>query len=270
MTRVLVTNDDGVHAPGLHALAAALVGAGWEIVVAAPQEDMSGSGAAIGRLHVDQHIDVQAVEIPGLQGVPAYGLAGPPALAVMAARLGGFGEPPTLVASGINPGPNTGRSTLHSGTVGAALTAANFGISGLAVSIGVAEDGACEWDTAAVMAVAALRWIETQPAKTVVNLNVPCRPLADVLGVRWATLAPFGTVRAAIVRSPEQAGQLQMELRDTGVELPADSDTALVAAGYAAVTTIVGIRATAPTPVADAITDAIADVTAGPMEAAGA
>jgi 5'-nucleotidase len=274
MTRVLVTNDDGVHAPGLHALAAALVGAGWDVVVAAPQEDMSGSGAAIGRLHADQHIDVQSVEIPGLQGVPAFAVAGPPALAVMAARLGGFGEPPTLVASGINPGPNTGRSTLHSGTVGAALTAANFGISGLAVSIGVAKDDCWEWDTAAVMAVAALHWIEAQPPKTVVNLNVPCRPLVEVLGVRWASLAPFGTVRAAIVESPERAGRLQMELRDTGVELPADSDTALVTAGYAAVTTITGIRATAPTPVADAIEDAIAGVLpghdTGPIEAAGA
>ena len=56
---------------------------------------------------------------------------------MLAARLGGFGDPPELVVSGINPGRNTGRAVLHSGTVGAALTAANFGVSGLAVSIDV-------------------------------------------------------------------------------------------------------------------------------------
>jgi uncharacterized protein YndB with AHSA1/START domain len=66
----------------------------------------------------------------------AYGVDGPPGLSVLAARQGGFGDPPELVVSGINPGHNTGRAVLHSGTVGAALAAANFGVSGLAVSTG--------------------------------------------------------------------------------------------------------------------------------------
>ena len=77
------------------------------------------------------------VELPGLAGVPAYALDGAPGLCVLAARLGGFGDPPDVVMSGINPGCNTGRAVLHSGTVGAALTAANFGVRGLAVSIDV-------------------------------------------------------------------------------------------------------------------------------------
>ena len=246
--RVLLTNDDGVAAPGLHVLAAAVADAGFDVLVAAPREDMSGSGAAIGRLHIDEHIDVEPYDVPGL-AVPAYGVDGPPALAVMAARLGGFGEPPELVVSGINPGPNTGRSTLHSGTVGAALTGANFGVSGMAVSIGAGEQP--HWDTAAEVARAALGWLVDQPAKTVLNVNVPDVPLADLCGVRWAELAPFGTVRAAIVES--EAGRLQMELRDTGVELPPDSDTALVVAGYAAVTSIVGIRAAPRVDVAEQV-----------------
>jgi 5'-nucleotidase len=247
--RILVTNDDGVGAPGIHALAAAVAGAGYEVLVAAPRADMSGSGAAIGRLHIDEHIDVEAVDLAGLPGVPAYGVEGPPALAVLAARLGGFGEPPDLVVSGINPGPNTGRSTLHSGTVGAALTGANFGVSGLAVSIGVGES--FHWETAGRLATAALDWLVAAPKKTVLNLNVPNLPLAEVRGVRWAELAPFGTVRAAIVESVD--GRLQMELRDTGEELPPGSDTALVNAGYAAVTSITGIRATEPGDLAEVI-----------------
>jgi 5'-nucleotidase len=247
--RVLVTNDDGVASVGLHVLAAAMLEHGFDVVVAAPNQDMSGAGAAIGRLHVDEHIDAELVELPGLDGVPAYAISGPPALCVLAGRLGGFGEVPELVVSGINPGPNTGRATLHSGTVGAALTAANFGCSGLAVSLNVGDE--MLWDTAAQLARSAVDWLIDAPAKTVLNLNVPNLRLEDVRGVRWASLAPFGTVRAAIIEAADAGGRLQMELRPTGVELPPDCDTALVLDGYAAITSIVGIRATEPVDVAE-------------------
>jgi 5'/3'-nucleotidase len=135
--KVLVTNDDGVGSPGLHALARALVDDGYDVVVVAPDREMSGSAAAIGQVHIEEGIDAERVDLPQLDGVPAYAIAGPPGLCVLTARLGGFGDPPDLVVSGINPGCNTGRAVLHSGTVGAALTAANFGCRGLAVSIDV-------------------------------------------------------------------------------------------------------------------------------------
>ena len=255
--RVLVTNDDGVRAPGIAPLAAA-VAAGHDVVVAAPQEDMSGSSAAIGRMHVDETIDVEEVELPEVDA-PCFGVFGPPALAVMAARLGGFGDPPGVVVSGINPGPNTGRAVLHSGTVGAALTAANFGVSGLAVSIGVGDP--YRWETAAELAVAALAWLVEQPPKTVLNLNVPNLRRDELRGVREASLAPFGTVRAALVES--QGGGLQMELAEHGVELPADSDTTLVRSGWAALTSLVGIRAVEGPGVAGAVA-AVEAVLAGP------
>ncbi len=135
--KVLVTNDDGVGSPGLHALARALVDDGHDVIVVAPDREMSGSAAAIGQVHVEEGIDAERVDLPRLDGVPAYAVAGPPGLCVLTARLGGFGEAPDLVVSGINPGCNTGRAVLHSGTVGAALTAAKFGCRGLAVSIDV-------------------------------------------------------------------------------------------------------------------------------------
>ena len=246
--RVLVTNDDGVAAPGIHHLARAVVAAGHEVVVAAPMDDRSGSGAALGRLHVDEHIDVETFGIPGLE-VPAFGVDGPPALAVLTGRLGGFGPPCDLVASGINPGANTGRATLHSGTVGAALTAANFGISAVAVSLEPGDP--MHWDTAAAFAVSALEWLEDAPPRTVLNVNVPDRAVPGVAGVRRAELAPFGTVRAAIADAdlpfgaPGTPGRLQMELRATGEQLPPDSDTALVMAGFVTVTELVGIRCAA-------------------------
>jgi 5'-nucleotidase len=247
--RLLITNDDGVRAPGIAALARAMCTTGHDVVVAAPHEDMTGYGAALGSLHADGSIDVDQVALEGLDGVPCYSVTGPPALAVMAARLGGFGTPPDIVVSGINPGANTGRATLHSGTVGAVLTGANFGVSGIAVSIDIGDE--LHWDTAGAVAVLALEWLVEQPPKTVLNVNVPNLPIDDLRGVRWARLAPFGTARAHLVESP--SGALQLELRPHGEVLPADSDTALVREGFVAVTSIVGIRATEAVGVADHI-----------------
>jgi 5'-nucleotidase len=246
---ILVTNDDGVEAPGLHALAASLTAAGHEVIVAAPIGDRSGSGAAIGNLQPGGDIRAERWELPDLPDVVAYGVDGPPALAVMAGRLGAFGSVPDLIASGINPGNNTGRATLHSGTVGAALTASNFGCSAIAVSIGWSDEP--HWETAGAHAVAAVEWIAGAPPKTVVNLNVPDLPLDQVKGVRWAELAPFGTVRIHVGEPVE--GRLQVELRETGQVLPPETDTALVEAGYAAVTLLTGIRAASHEPLAESI-----------------
>src|SRR5438094_8257725 len=113
--RVLVTNDDGVGAPGLIALAAGMVAAGHDVVVAAPSRDHSGSGAGIGPLGAGAGIEVVRVDLPGIEGAPLVSGAGPPARAVMAARPGGFGPEPHEVVSGAHPGPNTGRSVLQSG-----------------------------------------------------------------------------------------------------------------------------------------------------------
>src|SRR5688500_8313189 len=143
--RILVTNDDGIHAAGLGVLARRLVAEGYDVLVAAPLGDRSGSGAASGPGHRGEGLAVEDVRLEGLAGIPCCGREGPPALAVRTGRLGACGEPPEVVVSGINPGANTGRSVLHSGTVGAALTAANFGISGLAVSAGVSDP--MHWDT---------------------------------------------------------------------------------------------------------------------------
>jgi 5'-nucleotidase len=235
--RVLVTNDDGVAAEGLHVLAAYLAKTDHDVVVAAPDRDMSGTGAGIGVLHAGATIDVRAVEIPGCD-VEAWSVGGPPGLCAIAGRLGAFGTPPDIVVSGINAGLNTGRAILHSGTVGAALTAQNFGAKGLAIS--VQEGDPWQWDTAASFAVEVLETLIDAPARSVLNLNVPGRVREDVLGIRWARLAAFGAVRAAIGEA-QGDGQLQVELRATNERLPPDTDTALCEAGYCALTAIVGI-----------------------------
>ncbi len=245
--RILITNDDGWESRGIGVLAGAVAAEGHDVVVCAPDRDQSGCGAGIGTWHVDEHIDVQDVELVDAPDVRAIAVRGTPALAVFAANLGAFGEPPDAVVSGINPGLNTGRATLHSGTVGAALTAANLGLKGLAVSQDFGDP--MRWPTAAALAVEALGWLVDAPDRTVLNLNVPNTAPEEVLGVRWATLAPFGSVRAAIADSTD--GRLQMEFREVDDELPPDSDTALVFAGYAAVSSLVGIRVGEPLTAAD-------------------
>lgn len=236
--RILITNDDGYRSAGIGVLAAAVAAAGHDVLVVSPVTDQSGCGAAIGQWHLDEHIEVEEVTLEHAPGVRAIALDGTPALAVFAANLGAFGDPPDLVVSGINPGMNTGRATLHSGTVGAVLTAANIGISGLAVSQDFGDPP--RWATAAALAVLVLPMLEGAPAATVLNLNVPNRLLENVRGLRWATLAPFGSVRAAVAES--SGGHLQMELREVEEELPAGSDTALVLDGFAALSRLTGIR----------------------------
>jgi 5'-nucleotidase len=245
--RVLVTNDDGIAAPGIEALARAVAASGVETLAVAPIDERSGAGAAIGTL--SQAMDVRFERRPwaGLADVEAIGLDGPPALCVICTRLGAFGDPPDLVVSGINPGLNTGRAILHSGTVGAALTAANHGISGLAVSIAGSDPQ--HWETAAELAVHALDWLRDAPLRTVLNLNVPDVPIDEVRGACWATPAALGEWHAVV--SEVGGDRLRLGLRRTEVDLPPDSDTALVAAGYAAVTLLQPPAAGQWEPVAD-------------------
>lgn len=252
MGRVLVTNDDGVHAPGILGLAVALAEAGHDVVVAAPLQDFSGSAAALGPGHA-HGVRTERLELPGLADVPIFGVDGPPGMCVMAAHLGAFGDRPDLIASGINLGGNTGRSVLFSGTVGAALAGANFGLKGVAVSQSLGEP----WHTAtaAAFGVAAVGWTFDRPAGTVLNVNVPNLPLDQVRGVRSGRLAPFGVVRTVLEDVVE--GHLQLVLRDTDEELDPDTDTALVNAGFVSVNALVGPRAVEPGDIADVLHGAL-------------
>jgi len=235
--RILVTNDDGIASEGLHALVRALTRTEHQIVVIAPNRNWSGAGAALGDLSPDRALQVERVEIPGAEQVDAWALDGPPALTVIAGRLGGFGAPPELIVSGINAGLNTGRSILHSGTVGAVLAGQNFGVSGLAVSVDTSDPW--QWDTAADLAVEVLPLVVAAPPRSALNLNVPAVSRADVLGVRWTRLAPFGAIRAVV--SAQRETEIEFALEPTGFEPGVDTDQGAVDRGYAAITTLVGV-----------------------------
>ncbi len=263
--RVLVTNDDGVHAPGLAALTRAL--ARWsrdeegrhEIVVVAPLANHSGASAAVGTVYERETISYRRVRIEGAEDVPTYGVDAPPALAVLVGSLGGFGARPDIVVSGINLGVNVGRSVLHSGTVGATLAGAQLGLRGLAVSLRAGRPPE-QWTTASTIAVALLPALCAAPQRTVLNLNVPSVPMQELRGVRRARISTSGIVKHATASTsswaggPTRGGSLdEGEVRLTlGTAIPTlgrvdesedpEDDAALVAAGYASLTPIVGVR----------------------------
>ncbi len=188
--RILVTNDDGIASPGLHEVARTLHEDGHDVIVAAPLDDCTGAGAGVGEGYRKGSISFQREAVSGLAGVDAFGVDALPALIVLAACLGGFGEPPEIVVSGINLGLNTGRAVLHSGTVGAALTASHFGVSSLAVSVEPFEP--VFWDPAAKIAASVVGKLARSKDVIVLNLNVPGIPLSEVRGVRQASLSTRG------------------------------------------------------------------------------
>jgi len=284
--RILVTNDDGVGAPGLAALTRALVrwteqagdgpGSPHDVVVVAPSSNYSGAGAAVGSVTDGTTIGYERATVEGAAGVEAYGLNASPALSVIVGALGAVGPKPDLVLSGINHGVNVGRSILHSGTVGAALTASQLGISALAVSLRAGADPD-PWGSAADLAVALIPLLVAAPARTVLNLNVPHLPLSDVRGVRWARVSGAGLIksarggtaiweapnpeemegpaaaeaaRAAIAGEPGARGEIVLAVGSPfphGDALNPDEagteDATLVAQGYAALTALRGPRA---------------------------
>lgn len=128
---ILFTNDDGIQSPGLKAAVEAFAGMG-ELLVVAPREQQSGMGRSLpltskGRIHE------QTMSLAGSERV-VYAVDGTPAQAVQHAFLELCIRRPSLVVTGINYGENTGNGVTISGTVGAAMEAASFGVPAIAVS----------------------------------------------------------------------------------------------------------------------------------------
>ena len=254
--RVLVTNDDGIGAPGLRRLAVAAAEQGLDVVVAAPLDESSGISAAMTAVVQDGRVVVDRRGVATLDGVPAFGVGASPGYIVILATLGAFGPPPDMVLSGINRGANAGNAVLHSGTVGAALTAASAGLRAMAVSLDVltptagtaasggaaiaaldeADDEARHWDTASQLARDLFPAMAGAPAGTVINLNVPDRPPDRVRGLRRADLARFGQVSMTIAEAGE--GYVRTSVQESETRPDPGTDLSLLAEGWATVTAI--------------------------------
>jgi 5'-nucleotidase len=245
--RCLVTNDDGIGSEGLRVLALVALEAGLEVVVAAPMQECSGASASITAVEQDGHFVVEPRVLPGLEEAAAVlAVGGLPAFIALTGMRGAFGPAPDVVLSGINNGPNTGYAVLHSGTAGAALTASTFGARAMAVSLnvrmrspsgaGVAPSASAppHWETAAEFARRALPALLSSAPGTVLNVNAPNIPLAEVVGFRRARLARFGAVQTNVSERGE--GFFKVALAEIEAEYEPGTDAALIASGYATIT----------------------------------
>jgi 5'-nucleotidase len=180
MPHLLLTNDDGVTAPGLLALAQALRAIA-EVTVFAPDRNWSASGH-----QKTLHRPLKVNRVTLADGTPALSTDGAPADCVALALMGVVEKPVDLVVSGINPWPNLSLDMLYSGTVSAAVEAVINGVPGIAVSTNHPEQHEAERDyrTAAAVAcqIAARALANGHARDLLLNVNVPHLPAAELRG----------------------------------------------------------------------------------------
>jgi 5'-nucleotidase len=175
--RILVTNDDGIHAPGLLALRAGLMRLG-EVIAIAPDRPRSACGHAV-TLH--KPLRLTLVDLPGVGA--GYASNGTPSDCVALGVSGEVAGMPDLIVAGINAGPNLGWDLTYSGTVAAAMEGTISGIPSVAISITsyTATDFTVAADFAAYLGQAVVK--HGMPRDTFLNVNVPALPSAEIDGV---------------------------------------------------------------------------------------
>jgi len=173
MSVVVLTNDDGIHAPGLAALEKALGELG-DVYVVAPEREQSTCGHAL-TLHRPLR--------PHRLAERRFAVNGTPADCVNLAVLGFLPAPPVLIVSGINHGANLGDDVTYSGTIAAAMEGTILGVPSIAVSLLDGGDFDVAGRVARLIAMRVL--VSGLPPRTLLNVNVPAQP---PLGIRLARL----------------------------------------------------------------------------------
>ena len=179
---ILVTNDDGVSAPGLLALVKEMRGLG-EVTVLAPDRNWSASG------HVKTlHRPLRVSEVTLADGTPALTSDGAPSDCVALATLGILPSKIDLVVSGINPNANLGHDVTYSGTVTSAMEAALSGLPGVALSLDTpgSHTGAIDYEPAARIAYRIVQVVIERglPKGILLNVNIPYLAEQDIQGLR--------------------------------------------------------------------------------------
>jgi 5'-nucleotidase len=230
--RAFITNDDGVESQGIRILAAAALAAGFEVTVGAPSWDSSGASASLTSVEHDGRFLVEERVWPESGVDHVYAVEAAPAFIVRAAVNGAFGPEPDIVLSGVNHGFNAGRAVLHSGTVGAALTAYNHGKYAMAASMAAEMHTPVETSTDVVVAV--LGWLIKAPTPVVLNVNVPNVSRDALHGIVRARLASFGAVQTVVTETGR--GYVKLGYSDVDNEPEPGTDVAYLLEGYATVT----------------------------------
>jgi 5'-nucleotidase len=184
LDRILLTNDDGIDAPGLAVLERIASELGREIWVVAPEHDQSGVSHA-----VSLHHPIRITE----RGTRRYGITGTPGdCAVMGVCHLMADAPPQLLLSGVNRGANLGLETVFSGTVGGAMTGMLLGVPSIALSQAWTDRAHVRWDTAAALGPGVIRRLLEMgwSPKTCLNVNFPDVPAAEVGPLTLARQGP--------------------------------------------------------------------------------
>ncbi|MGI4798321.1 MAG: 5'/3'-nucleotidase SurE [Janthinobacterium lividum] len=192
LERILLTNDDGIDAPGLLVMEQIAAELAHEVWVIAPEYDRSGSSHAIS-LHTPLRVSERSNRHFAISGTPGD---------CVAIGLGRIlrGKLPDLVVSGVNLGANLGVETVFSGTVGAAMTAMFLGVPSFAVSQTYGDRNAVHWDTVRANAPKVLRQLLSLDVShpTCLSVNFPDCPSNEV-GELKATRQGHGTLNAVDV-----------------------------------------------------------------------
>lgn len=233
--RVLITNDDGIDSPGLHALAAAFAEVA-DVVVVAPSEQASGSGMT-SNVRREQKLTVRRADMP--DGITAYAVDGYPVDCVIWGIDILFGsDGPDLVVSGINTNPNLGAAVYTSGTIGAAGMARRRGYPALAVSGGRASiEGHLEAGARYAVALARSELFASLGADLYLTLDIPLIEPEKFRGARVA-LHQLDSYWMGFAEAPppdETGATYDARWRRNGGFHP-ESDFALISEGYLVVT----------------------------------
>ncbi len=230
---ILVTNDDGIYAPGIHALVKALSEIGT-IKVVAPLSEMSAVGHAI---TLSDPLRVKEIELDGR----FLGLAvnGTPADCVKLALSCLLESMPDIIVSGINAGSNTATNVIYSGTVSAAAEGVIYGIPSIAVSL--TSFTYKDFDYAAKVArhITGQVLLNGLPKRTILNVNVPAVPEAQIKGIR-ATRQGKGRYEEEFDKRRDPQGRTYYWMAGKRVILDTedDVDDIAISDNYVAVTPI--------------------------------
>lgn len=231
---ILITNDDGIYAPGLKALYQELTALG-EVAVVAPDTEQSAVGHSIS---LSNPLRVKKVALDG--GIPGWSVTGTPADCVKIALAELLPERPRLVVSGINLGPNVGINVLYSGTVSAATEAVILGLKAMAFSLNTYKEA--DFAAAARLArqvVARFRDWPRWPPKVCLNVNLPALPENEIQGLKVVKQDTSPLVERFERRiDPRERVYYWLAEINNRRDLDLDTDYGALAAGYITITPI--------------------------------
>jgi 5'-nucleotidase len=230
--RILITNDDGVRAPGLAILADALKAVG-EVTIVAPSGNQTARSQSLNTL---EPIFREDIRLPN--GLPAIGLSATPATTVQVGIKNILPTKPDIVVSGINPGYNFGFSAYLSGTVGAARQAVMEGVPAIAASMAAAA-APQDYAAAAAQVAGVVRRLQAAPLPplTFLNVNIPAMPAGGYKGYQVTTPAPMRAGVESFAEAKHPTGRtVYWSVYREDFMPPDGSDGWAVANGFVAVT----------------------------------